>query len=312
MEASPASAPPTRPCEPGPAPPFVEPGGPRAHFSVHGYVAHDLRIEREIDGTLHVHCLRVAWPPGDVNSEGAPSTVARHIGPSWFRAIENTLARVPWHHVVVLERIFIDNRPKEHGIAPYDRQSPDDARDGHSMWLHEHLFRDPNHWTQGNHGSYWSYHVNQDNRTFAKAPPDHDLFSPVLLHELGHLVMYNVINGSSAVATTPACAQVCGDLGTCSSLSQLEREAGCISPYCMPFRFPAGTENFAEQYRFHYQSAETRELLRRHKAGCADLLEAQDRAGRVPHPPPWGASPPESAFRPSLWKSCQGRACKGF
>lgn len=300
------------PCTTGPAPPFEEPDGPRKSFSIHGYVAHDLRIERMVAGTLRVHCLRIGWPSGDMNNEGQPSTVAAHIGPSWFRAIENTLARVPWHHVRTLERVIIDNRPKEHGIAPYDRQSPDDARDGHTMWLHEHLFRDPNHWAHGNHGSYWSYHVNEDGKTFAALPPDHDAFSPVLLHELGHIVMYNVVNGGSAMPSTPPCARTCGDMGDCSQISQLEREAGCISPYCMPFRYPAGTENFAEQYRFHYQSAATRELLSRHRAGCAELLAEQDALEGEPHPPPWQVGLPESAFRPSLWKSCQGRACKGF
>lgn len=299
-------------CAAGPAAPFEEPGGPRAFFSVHGYTTHLLPIERVVAGKRRVHCLRIGWPPGDTNNEGQPSNVARTLGPSWFRAIENTLARVPWHHVTTLHRIVIDNRPKEHGIAPYDRQSADDARDGHTLWLHEHLFRDPNHWTLGNHGSYWAYHVNVDHKSFSQLPADHELFSPVLLHELGHLVMYNVINGGSSQAHTPTCALTCGDAGTCTKITQLEREVGCISPYCMPFRFPAGTENFAEQYRFHYQSAATRELLSRHKAGCTDLLKEQDHTGEAPHPAPWEAGLPDGSYRPSLWKSCQGRACKGF
>jgi hypothetical protein len=308
----PPSASPDPPCTAGPAPTFLEPNGPRKHFSIHGYVAYDLPIERIVAGQRRIHCLRIGWPAGNVNNEGAPSNVADRIGPSWFRALENTLARVPWHHVQTLQRVIIDNRPKEHGIAPYNRRSPDDARDGRTMWLHEHLFLDPNHWGHGNHGSYWSYHINDDGKTFASLPPDHTAFSPVLLHELGHLVMYNVVNGGSSMYDTPRCAHTCGDRGTCSEISQAEREAGCVSPYCMPFRFPAGTENFAEQYRFHYQSAITRTLLRRHRAGCADLLEDQDRLGPEPHLAPWEQGLPESDYRRSLWKSCQGRACKDF
>lgn len=298
-------------CVAGPAPSFEEPDGPRL-FSIHGYVAHDLRIERTIAGVLHVHCIRVGWPPGSTNNEGAPSAVAARIGASWFRAIENTLARVPWHHVRTLRRIIIDNRPVEHGIAPFSRQSPDDARDGHTMWLHEHLFLDPNHWVNGNHGSYWGYHVNEDNKTFAQLPADHHSFSPILLHELGHLVMYNVVNRGVDVISAPACALTCHDEGTCAKLPPAQREVGCISPYCSPFRFPGSTENFAEQYRFHYQSATTRELLRRSKAGCAELLAEQDRLAPVPHPSPWEDGLPESSYRPSRWTSCQGKACKDF
>lgn len=297
-------------CAAGPASAFSEPGGPRSTFSVDGYHAYNLPITRTIAGVSQVHCLRVGWPPGNVNSDGQPTRVAEGIGPSWFRAIENTLARVPWHHVLTVERVIIDNRPKEHGIAPFDRRDPDDARDGRTLWLHEHLFRDPNHWSHGNHGSYWSYHVSEDEKRIAELPSDHDQFSPVLLHELGHLVMYNVINGERADPSTPRCAHTCGDKGTCATLSQLEREAGCISPYCMPFRYPGSVENFAEQYRFHYQSSVTRGLLKRVAAGCAGMLSAQDEVGPEPHPAPWDLGLSASRYRPSLWKSCQWRACK--
>jgi hypothetical protein len=49
-------------------------------------------------------------------------------------------------------------------------------------------------WARGNYGSYWSYHVNEDERTIDGAGREHSLFSPVLLHELGHLVMYRLVN----------------------------------------------------------------------------------------------------------------------
>lgn len=299
-------------CATGPVPPFTEPGGPRTSFSVDGYRAFGLAIKRTIDGVRQVHCLRVGWPPGEVNSDGRPSRVAEGIGPAWFRVIENTLARVPWHHVLTLERVIIDNRPKEHGIAPFDRRDPKDARDGRTLWLHEHLFRDPNHWSHGNYGSYWSYHVSEDGVRIAELPKDHEAFSPVLLHELGHLVMYQVINGERADPSVPPCARTCADSGSCSALPLLERESGCISPYCKPFRLPGSAENFAEQYRFYYQSPVTRALLRRAGAGCVGVLSAQDELGVEPHPAPWDLGLPAGRYRPSLWKSCQWRACKEF
>lgn len=291
--------------------PFVltEPSGPRREFSVHGYVARTLRLTRSFGGAELTHCVTVAWPPGSTNNDGKPCSVAKRIDAAWFRTIENTLARVPWAHVQQLRLIVIDNRPKEHGIAPFDRNDPDDARDGHTIWLHEHLFVHPNHWQNGNHGAYWSYHVDEDGSVLDDLPDDHDRFSPVLLHELGHIVMYNVINTGADRTGTPGCARTCGDAGNCASVGPVEREAGCVSPYCMPFRFQAGTENWAEQYRFHYQSSTTRALLLRARAQCATILAEQDEG----LPPPWERGLPDiPKFRKSLWRSCGGRACKPF
>lgn len=291
---------------------LTEPEGPKKHFSLHGYVAKNRRLVRKLGAVERVHCLSVAWPPGAENTEGQPSTVAQTIRESWFRALENTLARVPWRHATVLHRVVIDNRPKGHGIAAFDRESPDDARNGHTMWLNEHLFRDPNHWIGGNYGKYWAYHTNQDGKTFAKAPADHDLFSPVLLHELGHLVMYNVVNPKEEAAATPPCAVMCADAGNCRTLSPREREQNCISPYCKAFDFEAGTENFAEQYRFHYQSSKTRRLLNHAQAGCAALFAQLDVTDDEVFAAPWEQGLPESEFRPSRWKSCGNTACKGY
>lgn len=292
---------------------LVEPGTPKRHFSVHGYFARPLRIERIVGGARRTHCIVVAWPPGSRSSNGKPSRVARTIDAGWFRAIANTLARVPWHHVRVLERIVIDNHPKEHGIAPFDRMSPDDGRDGRTLWLHEHLFLDVNHWAYGNHGSYWSYHVNEDETRFDDLPADHPYFSPVFLHELGHLVMYNVINGAPGAVTLPPCARTCTESNTCDRLPPVEREKGCVSPYCMPFRVKTSTENWAEQYRFYYQSSTTRALLARTGAGCLPVLSAQDSHADLPHAPPWELGLPDiTTFRPSRWTSCGGRPCKGY
>jgi len=292
---------------------LIEPGGPKKHFSVHGYVARPLRLERVVGGERRAHCLVVAWPPGTKSSNGNPSRVAATIDAGWLRAIANTLARVPWHHVRVLERIVIDNHPKEHGIAPFDRGRPDDGRDGRSMWLHEHLFLDVNHWAYGNHGSYWSYHVNEDETRFDDQPADHPYFSPVFLHELGHLVMYNVINGAPGAVALPPCARTCTESNTCDRLSPPEREKGCVSPYCMPFRVKTSTENWAEQYRYYYQRSTTRALLARTGAGCLPVLSAQDGQAELPHAPPWELALPDiSTFRPSRWTSCGGRPCKGY
>ena len=94
-------------------------------------------------------------------------------------------------------------------LAAFDRQDPADARDGHTLWLHEHLFVAPNHWARGNYGSYWGYHVDRDGSVIDGAGPDHDLFSPILLHEIGHLVMYWVPNAhlvGPEAASNVACA----------------------------------------------------------------------------------------------------------
>lgn len=288
---------------------ITEPGGRKRVYSVDGYEGRWLRLARDLDGVQNTHCVLVAWPPGRENNDGQPVHVAGVIHDGWFRALANTLLRVPWGHAQLIRRVVIDNRPTEHGVAPFDRQSPDDARDGRTLWLHEHLFKDPNHWARGNHGSYWSYHVSEDARTFHGAAAEHDLFSPVLLHELGHLVMYHVVNHPLVgvhATSVPECARTCGDAGGCRKLPPSDRERGCISPYCQPFRFETGTENWAEQYRFFYQSSATRALLRESGAGCLSVLGAIDAGD-----PPWEAGLPDIArFRPSLWNSCGGKPCK--
>jgi hypothetical protein len=290
---------------------LVEIFGPKRHFSVHGYLARTLRIERILAGGPRAHCISVAWPPGALNSAHRRSRVAETIDDAWLRAITNTLARVPWHHVRTLRRVVIDNRPKEHGIAAFDRRSLDDARDGRTIWLHEHLFRARNHWARGTWGNYWSYHTSIDGEVFDDQPPDHTLFSPVLLHELGHLVAYNVINAHTVPESVPPCAWICGDRGGCGALPPSERESGCISPYCMPFRFQGGAENWAEQYRFYYQGSASRALLSRAGAGCLDVLASQDAGD--PHAAPWDHGLPDlPSFRQSLWDSCGGRPCKAW
>jgi hypothetical protein len=165
--------------------PVTEQNGPKKLFSVNGYVARAMRIARGSGALAQSHCISVLWPPGDVNTAGKKTRVARDIDAAWFRALENTLARLPWHHVQVVRRFVIDDRPTLHGVAPFDRQSLDDARDGHTIWLHSHLFKDKNHWVRGNHGTYWGYHTNKDGTAFDGRPANHDLFSPVLLHVIG-------------------------------------------------------------------------------------------------------------------------------
>lgn len=291
---------------------LTESGGPRRFFSVDGYLARALCVSRPVGEAVQHHCLSVAWPPGPMNNDGTPCRVAQVIDQSWLRVIANTLERVPFSHVRALRRVVIDNRPKQHGIAAFDRNSPDDARDGHTIWLHEHLFTAPNHWAQGNYGTYWSYHLNQDRAVVDGLPTDHDLFSPVLLHELGHIVMYNLANRAVSAVDTPPCARTCGDRGNCAAIAPQEREADCISPYCMPFEVQAGTENWAEQYRFHYQSSATRALLTRARVDCGPVLAELD-LDPTKHPAPWELGLPDIAdFRRSLWKSCGGKACKAW
>jgi hypothetical protein len=303
------------PCrEPGAPDPsrLREPGGPKRYFSVDGYLARALRITRGSAASARHHCITVAWPPGESNSAGKPTRVAKHIDAAWFKAIENTLERLPWRHIEVLQRFVIDDRPSLHGVAPYDRQSPDDARDGHTIWLHEHLFRDHNHWVRGNHGTYWGYHVNQDGVAFDGRGADHQLFSPVLLHEIGHTVMYHLVNPVAEAVNTPECAKTCADSpGGCEKLAPALRETGCISTYCMPFDFPGSTENWAELYRFHYQGSATRGLLGRAGAECSKVLAALDFDSLDPVTAPWERGLPDmTKFRPSRWKSCGDRACK--
>jgi hypothetical protein len=291
-----------------------EKGAVRKLFSSHGYVARTVRVERVIEGKPRSHCVRVAWPPGRRSTHDKPVRVAARIDDGWLRGIENTLARLPWRHLQAVRRVVIDNHPTEHGIAPFDRRSADDGRDGHTLWLHERLFTERNHWAHGNHGAYWSYHVDIDGKAFDDQPADHALFSPVLLHEIGHLVAYNVVNGSASNEAVPACARVCGDdKGGCKGLSDAERERGCISAYCMPFRFETGTENWAEQYRFYYQSALTRSLLAASKSACFALLDAPSGGLNDGRAPPWTEGLSDIAtFQKTRWKSCGERACKDF
>lgn len=288
-------------------------GGKKLRYSVEGYVAQHIRVERSIDGVVRSHCALVAWPKGKKSADGKRVTVAARIDAGWLRAIENTLSRLPWLHLQNVRRLIIDNRPTEHGIAPFDRESPDDGRDGKSIWLHERLFEEPNHWARGNHGSYWSYHVDVDGVAFDELPADHERFSPVLLHEIGHLVAYNVINGAPANEAVPACAKVCGDNGGCKTLSDEAKEQGCISAYCMPFRFETGTENWAEQYRFYYQSALTRSLLSASKSACFSVLDDPASGINAGRPAPWSDGLTDiTTFRRTRWKSCGERQCKPF
>jgi hypothetical protein len=280
---------------------------------LNGYVARRIRLDSAAAGAARTHCIVVAWPPNDQNSDGQPVQVATHVDDGWLRGIENTLERVPWAQATVVRRIVIDNRPKEHGIAPFEHPGSDDARDGHTIWLHERMFEEPNHWARGNYGAYWSYHVDVDGEVLDDKPPTHALFSPVLLHELGHLVSYNVLNGRAGDPTVPACAVTCADRGGCKELPDEEREAGCISPYCVPFQFDkTSTENWAEQYRFFYQGSRTRGILAGAKSGCLGVLVAHD-GRRAERSAPWDRGLPDiKTFRKSLWDSCGGRACKAW
>jgi hypothetical protein len=266
----------------------------RRHFSIDGYVARELGLELRSSAGCERHTVDIAWRRGT------------RIRDSWFRAIANTLARVPPAHARLIQRLVIDHRPREHGIAPHDRARSDDARDGHTIWLSPHVFRDPNHWARGNYGSYWSYHVDRNQKTFDGAPAVHDLFSPVLLHELGHLVMYHHINRSyrgPAATSPPACAEACPSCGS-------DPESGCVSAYCQPFAFDTRTENWAEQYRFFYQSSATRAALLGSGASCLSVLEQlDDRSGVAP----WQRNLPDNAqFTKSRWDSCGGRSCKAW
>ncbi|HEU5072909.1 MAG TPA: hypothetical protein VFU02_02025 [Polyangiaceae bacterium] len=287
-------------------------GGAKREFSVDGYAARAVAIERTEGGEAKLHCLTVAWPSADTNNEGRPVRVARTIDDAWLRAIENTLLRLPWSHVVLVERIIIDNRPTEHGIAAFDRDDATDARDGRTLWLHEHLFLAPNHWARGNYGSYWGYHVDRDGSVIDDAGPDHDLFSPILLHEIGHLVMYWIANAHLAgpeAASNVECAATCKDRGDCRELDEAAREAGCVSPYCAPFRFESSTENWAEQYRLFFQSSASQRALERARGGCLSWLTRDAKS----LPAPWERGLPDiSSYRRSLWDSCGGRACKSW
>jgi hypothetical protein len=179
--------------------------------------------------------------------------------------------------------------------------------------LHEHVFRAANHWANGNYGSYWAYHVDEDGKRIDGAPPDHSLYSPVLLHELGHLVMYDLVNAAfkgPAATSAPACADACSSGAACERRAPLELESGCVTPYCRSFQFEARTENWAEQYRFYYQSEAGRAALTRSGGTCVTLLQ---KIGGSADVAPWQRGlAPGSAVKKSLWRSCAGRACKSW
>jgi hypothetical protein len=302
------SPPPRAPCPDLRDTPIVTVKDPAA-YSVRGYLGRTLRIRRE--NVEYEHCVVVLWPPGPANSDGEPSTVGQKIDAAWFRMIENTLQRIPLSHVETLHRVVIDNQPKLHGLAAFDRRDPEDGRDGHTIWLNEHLFTSPDHWVHANTGSYFSYHSNQPGERFDSVPAEHDLFSPVLLHEIGHLVMYHLVNPKDEENATPECARSCGDENAgCRALSRGAKENNCISPYCRPFGFPGSTENWAELYRFYYQSSTTRKLLQTAKSKCFDVLETLDEwKDRERKAWPFGL-PDAPEFYESRWDSCGGRACK--
>lgn len=284
---------------------------PQSLYSIHGYIGRTLRVHR--DDSEREHCIVVAWPPGSVNNDGKPSSVARRIDEAWFRAIENTLARIPFSHIETIYRVVIDNQPRLHGLAAFDREDPDDGRDGHTIWLNEHLFVGDDHWVRANAGSYFSYHTDQPGARIDGLPAEHERFSPVLLHEIGHLVMYNLVNPQDDANSTPECARTCGDEDKgCTGRSKAEREANCISPYCRPFGFTGSTENWAELYRLYYQSTVTRALLSTAGSTCVELLESRDTWGsRDASEWPFGLPNPEG-YSKSRWESCGERACKAW
>lgn len=290
---------------------YSDPHGPKRKFGYDGYVYREIEISRVIDGAMRSHCVRVYHPAGYKTAEGKMVYVRDRIGPAWYRLIERTLARIPWLHLQQVEAIVIDNRPILHGVAPFSRgNAAEDARDGHTIWLNERLFTRPNHWAHGNYGHYWAYHVQSDQVTVAGQAPDHELFSPVLLHEIGHLVNYNLANGSASEPSCPPCARMCGDFKSCKDLDDKGKEAFCATAYCTGFGFSSGTENFAEMYRWYYQSSATRALLQRHFADCYRYFEDVINVGS---PAPWQAGLKDGAeYRRTRWDSCRGGACKPY
>lgn len=294
---------------------YRDPHGSKRKFGYDGYVWVNLAVEREIDGQRRLHCVQVLWPPSEKNNDGKRSLAAKGIKPSWFRLIERTMQRLPWRHLQAVERFVIDDRPLLHGVAPFDRGAPgEDARDGHTVWLNSHLFRDPNHWIHGNYGHYWGYHWQREGVVLGRQGADHDLFSPVLLHEIGHIVNYNVVNGSAGDPTCPKCSEMCGDVGNCKELTQEQREAQCATAYCTGFGHESGTENWAEMYRWFYQGKATRELLEASFPGCYELLAGVgSRSGHNDGlEAPWerGLGQTEG-YRKTRWDSCKGQACRG-
>lgn len=295
---------------------YKDPFGPDRKYGYDGYVFRRVAVHREIAGEPRLHCVRVYHPPGDKSAAGKVVRISHRIDGAWYRLIENTLARLPWLHLQTVHAFVIDDRPILHGIASFSREDPKaDARDGHTIWLNQRLFTRPNHWGPGNYGKYWAYHVQYDGTRVDGQREDHDLYSPVLIHEIGHLVNYSVVNRSPGDPTCPRCAWMCGDHENCEDLEQDQKEAYCATSYCTGFGYSSGTENFAEMYRWFYQGSETRALLEKHFEPCFDFLD-DERDGEGLNggwDPPWVRGLGEVVgYRKSLWDSCNGRACRPY
>jgi hypothetical protein len=289
---------------------YADPNGPDRKYGYDGYVFRRVAIRRTIGGAERLHCLRVYYPPKDRSAAGKPVRISQLIGAPWYRLIENTLSRLPWLHLQLVRTIVIDDRPILHGVASFSRNEPStDARDGHTIWLNQRLFTQVNGWGPGNYGRYWAYRVNRDGVHAHGSPVDHELFSPVLIHEVGHLANYHVVNGSGADPTCPQCAWMCGDHDNCKDLKPEQREAYCATAYCTGFGYASGTENFAEMYRWYYQGSETRALLEKHFEPCFRLLEELNGGWGAP----WEAGLGETGeYRKTLWESCAGRPCRAY
>ncbi len=288
---------------------YTDPNGPGRIYGYDGYLFRRVAIRRTIEGVERVHCLRV-YHPKERSAAGKPVRISEWIGAPWYRLIENTLARLPWHHLQVVQALVIDDRPILHGVASFSRGDPSkDARDGHTIWLNKRLFLEANGWGPGNYGKYWAYRVSRDGVRAHGQAPDHDLFSPVLVHEVGHLVNYTVVNGSAADPTCPPCAWMCGDHKNCADLEPVMREAYCVTSYCTGFGYASGTENFAEMYRWYYQGSETRELLQRHFGACFGVIDGVNGRWAAP----WDVGLGEvGSYRKTQWESCGGRACRAW
>jgi hypothetical protein len=123
--------------------------------------------------------------------------------------------------------------------------------------------------------------------------------------------MYHLVNAAfkgPAATSAPACADACATPGQCKRSTPAELEAGCVTPYCRSFQFEARTENWAEQYRFYYQSGAARAALSRSGGTCLQLLQ---KIGGTADVAPWQRGLPDrGAVKKSLWTSCAGRGCK--
>jgi len=295
---------------------YKDPHGPDRKYGYDGYVYRNVAIRRQIEGRERLHCVRVYHPAGDKSAAGKVVRISQRIDAAWYRLIENTLSRLPWLHLQAVHAFVIDDRPILHGVASFSREDPTkDARDGHTIWLNQRLFTKANHWGPGNYGKYWAYHVQYDRTIVDGYAAEHDLFSPVLIHEIGHIVNYNVVNGSASDPTCPRCAWMCGDHDNCKGLKPEQKEAYCATSYCTGFGYASGTENFSEMYRWFYQGSETRALLKQHFEPCFSLLDDEEDGeglnGRWEAP--WELGLGEVVgYRKTLWESCGERACREF